>query len=204
MFLLYDLVRIAVVTPPLMVIGSMEVRGLEHLPRSGGFIIASTHASWFDPLWLARAVKPRRIHFMAKRELFGSALAGACLTNILAFPVDRDRLAVKTAKHVRGLLTSGEIVGVFPTGTRSTTDTGPKAGVALLSVMTGAPIVPTKLTTIRHNGMRRHWRHGHVINFGPPIYEPRPASRNLKQSVERLRQTLVASLDDPLSHPRPY
>lgn len=53
-----------------MVSGKIRVVGIEHLPSTGGFILASTHTSWFDPLWLARAVAPRRIHFMAKEELF--------------------------------------------------------------------------------------------------------------------------------------
>jgi ABC-type ATPase involved in cell division len=55
MFRFYDFIRLAVVTPPLLVSSQMKLVGAENLPTGGGFILASTHTSWFDPLWLARA-----------------------------------------------------------------------------------------------------------------------------------------------------
>src|SRR3954464_1220464 len=103
---------------------------------------------------------------MAKQELFSNPLISTYLKHILAFPVDRDRLGIKTVKHARHLLASGQIIGMFPTGTRSTMATSPKAGVARLAVMTGAPIVPATVTAVRYSGMRRQWRPRYPVSFG--------------------------------------
>lgn len=54
----------------LSLFGRIDVYGKEHLPQSGGYVIACTHTGWVDILWLGISVFPTKIHFMAKKELF--------------------------------------------------------------------------------------------------------------------------------------
>jgi 1-acyl-sn-glycerol-3-phosphate acyltransferase len=193
----YDFIRWVVVNPPLMLAGVLEVEGRETLPNDGAFILASTHSSWFDALWLARAVAPRRIHFMAKEELFRNPLFGWYLRSILAFPVNRDRLDIRTARHAGRVLESGGIVGVFPTGTRRGSMHSLKPGFALFSVLQGAPIVPATRTTVPNRGSWLRWRQLHIVTFGAPIIPPhRRSAKDLRHSVESLTRALTEALNE--------
>jgi 1-acyl-sn-glycerol-3-phosphate acyltransferase len=191
----YDFIRLVVVTPLLMASGQIEVVGGEHLPSTRGFILASTHTSWFDSLWLARAVAPRRIHFMAKEELFRNLLIGWYLRMILAFPVNRSRLSTRIARHANSVLKSGEILGIFPTGTRRARINSLKPGLALFSILSRAPIVPVTRDVVSIGGRWRRLRPVHVISFGPPIFpETLTPTRDLKHAVELLNERVAKSL----------
>ena len=74
--------------------GGHDVKGLENVPRSGPFIVAATHRSYFDP-FLISAFLPRPLYFMAKRELFKNPLFGILLRTLGAFPVDRENARSK-------------------------------------------------------------------------------------------------------------
>ena len=118
-----------------------RVRGTEHLPKEGPVILAANHMSNWDPPLLA-CFMPRIVSYMAKEELFGTAIR-ICH----AFPVKRgaaDRAAIKTAVQV---LKGGHCLGLFPEGTRSRTGKMRKAeaGVGLIAAMTGAPVVPAAI-----------------------------------------------------------
>lgn len=148
--------------------------GLENVP-AGGAVLAGNHVSYLDPvlLWCG---SPRPVHFMAKKELWDSRFLAWVLPLLWAFPVHRgepDRAAIATATD---LLRSGELVGVFPEGTRSadgSTQLGEAhGGAAFLALRAGVPIVPTAFV-----GTERLWprgarfpRRGRVtISFGAPI-----------------------------------
>ena len=197
MFKFYDFIRLVVVTPPLLASGQMKLVGVSNLPTGGGFILASTHTSWFDGLWLARAVAPRRIHFMAKEELFRNPFCEWYLRRILAFPVSRGRLTRSLVTHVERILAAGEIVGVFPTGTRRAEENTVKHGLALFSVLAGVPIVPVSRQVVPNEGRLnlRCWRH--TIIFGEPIYPPTiNSTKAIKPLVKKLSYILEESLSN--------
>jgi 1-acyl-sn-glycerol-3-phosphate acyltransferase len=196
MFRFYDFIRLAVVTPPLLVSSQMKLVGAENLPTGGGFILASTHTSWFDPLWLARAVAPRRIHFMAKEELFINPFFGWYLKRILAFPVSRGRLTPSLVKHVERLLAAGEIVGVFPTGTRRAEENTVKHGLALFSVLAAVPVVPVTRRVVPIEGRLNIRCWCQTITFGKPIYPP---SINSTKAIKPLIQKLSYIVEESLS-----
>jgi 1-acyl-sn-glycerol-3-phosphate acyltransferase len=204
MFKFYDFIRLAVVTPPLFAIGQMKLVGIENLPSGKGFILASTHTSWFDALWLARAVAPRRIHFMAKEELFKNPLFSWYLKQILAFPVTRGRLTPSIATHVKRLLIAGEIVGVFPTGTRRVEENTVKQGLALFAVLAGVPVIPVSRRVVSYEGRSLLRLQHHTITFWQPLYPSTiKSTKNIKMSVKELSRQLEYSFgnikDDPLS-----
>lgn len=96
----------------------LKVEGMEHIPRSGGFVIASNHISNLDPP-LIGALVPRRIRFMAKQELFRVPLFRRLIHLFGAFPIHRgkvDKEAIRTAVQV---VQEGQCLLMFPEGHRS-------------------------------------------------------------------------------------
>lgn len=123
-----------------------EVRGRENLPEEGPVIVFANHTSWWDPIAVCCALN-RRVHFMAKKELFANRLLGAVLKRVGAFPVNRgvaDRSALRTSLK---LLQEGKIIGIFPEGSRSRSGElqDPLGGVAFIALKSGAPVCPIAL-----------------------------------------------------------
>lgn len=116
--------------------------GLENIPATG-FILASNHRSYHDPLFIAHRV-PRRIFYMAKAELFKNGFLSWIFRHLGAFPVSRgtgDTSAIDKAKEI---IRSGDVLGMFPEGTRSK-DGKPmraKSGVALIAGQMKADVLP--------------------------------------------------------------
>src|SRR5436305_199595 len=103
--------------PVVMGLYRLRVRGLEHLP-AGGFVLAANHTSNFDPWALGIPLLPRRqLRFMAKAELFNPILS-PLLRAGGAFKVRRGESDVEAMRTAAELVRSGEIVVMFPEGTR--------------------------------------------------------------------------------------
>jgi glycerol-3-phosphate dehydrogenase (NAD(P)+) len=132
--------------------------GRDYIPKRGPAIIASNHRSFFDPFIIACMAR-RPMYYVAKRELFEiNPLLSWLLTALGAFPVDRgngDRDTIATAKE---LLARGELVLIFPEGTRTRPGPlgQPRRGVGRLALETGAPIIP--VAVIGTESIRRGWR----------------------------------------------
>ncbi len=98
----------------------VEIRGKEHIPSEGGVLLCSNHISNFDPPLLGAFIH-RQVRYMAKKELFDKKGIGKLLKGLGAFPVKRggsDRESLRTALRI---LKEGDMVGLFPEGTRSKT-----------------------------------------------------------------------------------
>ena len=120
-----------------------RVSGLENIPRTGGVLLASNHQSVLDPVLVAM-VLPREMHFMARRTLFRNPVLRAIIVSYNAFAIDRDSADVKGVKSAIGRLEAGNILLVFPEGTR--TGDGSvgrmKPGIGMLAERAAVPIVP--------------------------------------------------------------
>ncbi|MER2191901.1 MAG: lysophospholipid acyltransferase family protein [Solibacillus sp.] len=119
-----------------------KVYGTENLPEEGGFVIACTHNGYVDILNLGVSVLPREIHFMAKKQLFEIKGLGWLIDKLNAFPVDRENPGPSVIKIPRQLIKDGKIVGIFPSGTRSTENTDLKQGAVTIAQLSKAQIVP--------------------------------------------------------------
>ncbi|OPX90474.1 MAG: 1-acyl-sn-glycerol-3-phosphate acyltransferase [Pelotomaculum sp. PtaB.Bin104] len=131
----------------LVVIRRWEVRGAEHLPESGGLVLAANHTSYWDPVVVGCAID-RRVNFMGKAELFDIRLLNPIIRALGTFPVRRggtDRAAIRKAL---ALLEEGQIVGVFPEGSRSHTGElqKPHLGAAMLALKAGVPMLPVAIS----------------------------------------------------------
>ena len=147
-----------------------KVIGAEHIPASGGVIIAANHISLWDPPLIGTSLN-RSIHFMAKEELFSNPIFKWVITKLQSFPVRRgapDRTAIRYAIN---LLKNGEVLGVFPEGTRSKTgELGkPEAGIDMIACKARVPIVPAAIIGTNRVGKDGCILPQFIVKFGKPI-----------------------------------
>jgi 1-acyl-sn-glycerol-3-phosphate acyltransferase len=133
------------------------------IPREGPVIIAANHASNLDAVVIGSWIIPklgRRIHWLGKKELFAWPVVGWAAANGGVHPVDRGAADVEAFRLAKRILDEGQILFVFPEGTRSPDGTLQLArdGVAVLAMRTGAPIVPVAIA-----GSSRVWPKGQKL-----------------------------------------
>ena len=155
----------------LLAVFRVRIQGEENIP-AGGAILCGNHVSYADPALLWCAV-PRQTHFMAKSELFVKGPIAWGLPRVWAFPVRRgeaDRAAITTATE---LLKRGELVGIFPEGTRQRDGMGEaQQGAAFIAMRAGVPLVPVGIAgtdKIKPKGSRRMRFPRVTIRYGEPV-----------------------------------
>lgn len=164
-----------------------SMAGAGKAPDRGPLIVCGNHVNWVDPVVLACAT-PRVIYFMAKQELFEQSWTARAYLALGAFPVRRGAADRSALRRCIDLLERGQVVGIFPEGTRSRTGRlGPgEPGAAVISLMTGAPICPVGITGYRTGQLRVKW--------AQPI-DPRefggPEARRNRQAVAMLTHEIM-------------
>jgi 1-acyl-sn-glycerol-3-phosphate acyltransferase len=152
-----------------------RVGGLEHVPPTGGLIMASNHQSYLDPILLGCATPRLPVHFMARESLFRSRILNFYFRNTHTFGVKRGGVDRQAWKHFEDLVRSGEQVTFFPEGTRS--DDGrlqpanPGSGM-LIHRCPGATVLPCRIRgTWKVLNKTRGFSGIHPISvaFGPPV-----------------------------------
>jgi 1-acyl-sn-glycerol-3-phosphate acyltransferase len=121
----------------------LKITGAENCPKNGPLIVASNHASFFDPLIAGFAV-PRELNFMARNSLFRNKIFGKMISLVNAFPVKREGADLGAMRLAIDKLCHGKAVLIFPEGTRSRDGNlgSPRAGIGLLAASSGANILP--------------------------------------------------------------
>ncbi|MFH9660146.1 lysophospholipid acyltransferase family protein [Streptomyces sp. NPDC017248] len=146
----YYLLKYVLLGPLLRVVFRPRIEGLGHVPASGPAIVAGNHLSFADH-FLMPAILRRRITFLAKAEYFtGPGLKGRLTASFFRgagqIPVDRSGKEAGQAaiREGLGVLRRGELLGVYPEGTRSHDGRlyKGKVGVAVMALTAGVPVVP--------------------------------------------------------------
>ncbi len=142
--MLYSIVRLLLVVPVFKIFFRMKVRGVENIPKHGGFILASNHMSFLDPLALG-AASPRNLNFMARDSLFKVPLFGKLIAAVDAFPVKRDSADKTALLEAMRRVKHGGALALFPEGTRQDSKTAPdkpQAGIGFLAAKLAVPVIP--------------------------------------------------------------
>ena len=136
---------LTVVSPGLKVlfdrIGKPEIIRRPPVLQLGGTgaVIACNHVGWADSLWMAYAVYPRQLRYMSKEELFGSPLARWVLQQGGSIPIDRADPSPSSIKTAVDILQNGEIILIFPSGTRKAENAAFKRGAATVALHARVP-----------------------------------------------------------------
>ncbi len=191
---------------------TFTVTGVEHLPTSGGAVIAINHTSYFDFTFAGLpAYKQglgRKVRFMAKQEVFDHKIAGPIMRSLRHIPVDRESGAESFDKACQALK-DGELVGVYPEATisRSFEIKEFKSGAARMAQAAGVPIVPHIVW-----GAQRIWTKGHPrkmwrpkvpisVAVGEPIPPTLPAAELTRLLHSRMQHLLQEVQDAYGPHP---
>jgi 1-acyl-sn-glycerol-3-phosphate acyltransferase len=122
----------------------LEVRGREHIPAKGSFVLASNHVSYLDPPVVGVSCV-RKAYFIAKQELFEFPVLSWLLPRINVLPVKRSAGDYSALKRSLQLLKTGEPLVVFPEGRRREKDCvalPAQPGIGFIAVKAGVPIIP--------------------------------------------------------------
>ena len=92
--------------------------GREHVPRRGGALLVSNHQSYLDPVLVAVGL-PRQVHYMARESLFRNRAFAWLIRSLNAIPLQREGVDVGALREAVARLRRGELVLVFPEGTRT-------------------------------------------------------------------------------------
>ena len=149
----YWLLKTVVLGPLLRLIFRPWVEGLEHVPSTGGAILASNHMSFSDSIFLPLVVE-RKVTFLAKADYFTGRgpkgrLTAAFFKLADQLPVDRAGGRASDAALRTGLrvLRRGDLLGIYPEGTRSPDARlyRGKTGVARMALEAGVPVLPVAM-----------------------------------------------------------
>ncbi|MDI9893408.1 lysophospholipid acyltransferase family protein [Rhodococcus sp. IEGM 1381] len=175
-----------------------EVEGEEHIPATGGAVIAVNHTGYMD--FTYAGLPPRRvkryIRFMAKKEVFDNKISGPVMRALRHIPVDRGAGA-ESYKSAVERLRNGELVGVYPEATisRSFEIKEFKSGAARMAIEAGVPIIPTVIW-----GAQRVWTKGFPKRLGrtntpisiavgepiPPVGPPNELTDKLRAVMQKM------------------
>lgn len=192
----YHLLKHVFLGPLLRLLFRPRIEGLENIPEEGAAIIAGNHLSFSDH-FLMPAILKRRITFLAKAEYFtGPGLKGrltaAFFRSAGQIPVDRSGKDAGQAalREGLGVLARGELLGIYPEGTRSHDGRlyKGKVGVAAMALGAGVPVVPCAMVgtfEIQPPGQKIPKIRRVTIRFGKPMEFSRYAGMESERAVLR-------------------
>lgn len=175
--------------------------GQENLPRKGGAVLASNHISYLDFALIGTGALhlKRYIRFMAKKGAFDNKIAGPLLRGMKHISVDRENGGASFVTALRALR-DGEIVGIFPEATISTSFEikGMKSGAVRLAMGAGVPVIPVVIwgsQRIWTKGLPKDFRRNSIpvhIVYGEPLRFSKDA--NLEEAETLLRKKMIEML----------
>jgi 1-acyl-sn-glycerol-3-phosphate acyltransferase len=184
-----------------------RVEGVEHMPRSGPFIVVTNHCSNLDPPilgWATGHQIGRVVHFMAKAEMRRWPIVGWLASQTGVYFVRRGEADRAAQRFSLEALAAGRPIAMFVEGTRSRNSRlrAGRHGAALLAIRSGAPVVPVGIAGTQRifPGRSRVPHPTHVtVRIGEPLRLPhQPDGRidrtSLAEGTERIMRAIEALL----------
>lgn len=149
-------------------------------------MIIVNHQHWLDPTLVGASVYPKRVHFMAKEELFKNPIFRWVFTTIGAYPVKRGKADLRAFRRTYQLIKEGGIVGIFPEGTRQKKgELGEaKRGVAQIVKRTEVEVVPVRVDW-------NNWKRPIRVFIGQPIPAGKIKEKQTKEDLAQLAEFLM-------------
>ena len=189
--LVFDFVRITA-APGLLWFRPKHIYENEEAKKKirGPAIVIANHAGIIDPMYLMLVIWYRRHRFVCKSDLMQSKAGGFWLKRFRCIPIDRENASFSTVRQIVDVLKEGNLVSMFPEGQVHTNNESPasfKSGMVLMSVQSGAPIIPVYIKP------RKHAYDRIVAVIGEPFsvvekYGPRPKFSQLDEAAEYLHE----------------
>lgn len=157
----------------------IKVFGKENIPKDTGVIFCSNHSSNFDPVIVCININ-RKVHYLAKKELFNTKFKNYWMRKLATIPIDREKTDVVALKNSIKILKENKCLGIFAQGTRnlgSNEDVSAKNGVAFFALKSGVPVVPIGIkSTYENKGLVK-------VNIGKPIYFDKYKNEKIKSEL---------------------
>ncbi len=196
----YEFAR-AVLKVVLHLVFHIEIEGLENLPKDRGYLICANHTSYLDPPLIGFHMTGK-VYFMAKESLFRHRAFAWLIRKLGAFPVKHGNAGEENpaVQYAINAVENGEVVALFPEGTRSKTGKPirAKSGMVLIAHQTGADIVPVGINISRP----KRFRSRIVVRYGEVIRNEElgitgGSPHELRKASKLVMDKIIALLDLP-------
>jgi len=176
--------------------------GAEHIPKTGGLLIAANHASFLDIPLLGCGI-PRRVAFLGRQDLFPIPGLNEILQWLGWIPIRHDRLDRTGFKRAIELIKKGQAVVIYPEGTRTRTGhlMPGKPGIGTIVAETGCAVLPAYISGTYEALPIHSWKlrfHPVQVTFGTPIDfttdRQRLTRKELYRHVSRMTMERIAEL----------
>lgn len=188
----------------LTIFGRLESTGSQNVPRKGGVILAPNHVSYADPPTAGCGFSHRNVHFMAKSELFRVPVLGFLIKHVGAFPVRQNTADRAALRKALDYLQQGEIVCVFPEGTRSLDGKllPAQPGIGMLALKSRAPVVPVAIVgtekLLPPHSAFFHFARVRVAYGKPLTFEDLYERGMEREAVEQVGQRVMSAIAELL------
>lgn len=179
----------------------LMITGSEHIPATGGAVLAANHTGYMDFTFIGAAARERGrlVRFLCKKEIFDHPLGGPVMRSMHHVSVDREAGTASFSQSLR-LLKAGELIGIFPEGTvsRSFEPIEFQSGATALAAASNVPLLPIAIwgsqrvwTKARKPAFPRH-RTPIMVAVGEPMFFER--RENHDAATERVRERIAEML----------
>jgi len=175
----------------------IKISGVENLPDSG-CILASNHASFFDPPAIGSSL-PNPIYYLARKSLWNNPIIKWGFDRLNCIPVDQEKPDMTGLKRMIQVVRDGNAVIMFPEGTR--THDGQlrpaQPGIGMVVAKTGAPVVPIRIygtfEAFPRTGKLRLFVPMRLMIGKPLTFPPVKSSRENYQMIsEKIMEAITA------------
>ena len=164
--------------------------GKENVPKKGAYIMCANHTSnWDAPILVS--CTPRKMNVMAKKELFKNKFINWFGKKCLVFPVKRGGMDIESMKHSLQVLKDGEVLMLFPEGTRNGMSKNGRAqnGAAFMAIRTGVPVIPVGII-----GDMKPF-HKVTLNYGKPLdFSEFKTNKPEKEVLEKVSKEIMDNI----------
>ncbi len=160
----------------------------------GNAIIVANHVSLFDPFVMGCAFWYRRMFFLASEKVMGSPIKNFLLTQAGCIKIDRNISDIEAIRKASDILKEGRVLTVFPQG--EIKEAGAvaqvKAGAVLLSLQTGAPIIPV------YSQKRSHFWQRRLVVIGQPLNPKSMTDKKFPSmaDINRISEAVLGAIEE--------